>query len=195
MNQRIVRYDKKLNFLSTLKSDENLPGTLQFGYPKDVRISYQGELLLIDGENQRVLKFDVLGQPQISFGDYDDNEGMLMQPEKFIIVQDLIYITDSHLAKIVLYDIHGNYLRSVSNNQFKNLRGLAHHMNYLLVSDRDAKCLWILSEEGKVLQKIGPLLSKGIILKDPVDVAAYQNFIYLLDRSSSQILVFKWLGF
>ena len=118
-----------------------------------------------------------------------------MQPEKFIIVQDLIYITDSHLAKIVLYDIHGNYLRSVSNNQFKNLRGLAHHMNYLLVSDRDAKCLWILSEEGKVLQKIGPLLSKGIILKDPVDVAAYQNFIYLLDRSSSQILVFKWLGF
>ncbi len=141
------------------------------------------------------MKFDVLGNPQLSFGDYDDSEGMLMQPERFIMVKDLIYITDSYLSKILIYDIHGNYLRSFSNNQFKNLEGLTHHMNYLLVSDRDTRCIWILSEKGELLQKIGPLLSKGIVLKDPVDVASYQNVIYVLDRGRSQILVFKWLGF
>lgn len=195
MNHRIVRYDNKLNFISTFASDESRDHSLQFGYPKDVQISRQGELFLIDAENQRILKFDVLGQPQLSFGDYDDHDGNLIQPEKFKLHDDLIYVTDSHLAKVFIFDIHGNFLSTFTTSQMQKPSGLVMYREQLFVADSGADCIWVFSKRGEMLFKFGPLLSRGIKLENPVDLDIIHSRLYVVERGKSQLLVFKLSGF
>ena len=72
-NQRIERYDKDLNYISSLYSNENWDESFQFGYPKSVATSIHGELFIIDGENIRLLKFNSFGEPEMSFGNYAES--------------------------------------------------------------------------------------------------------------------------
>ena len=59
-NHSIKRFDKNLNYLSSLYKRESDFSQEQFGYPISCATSNQGDLYFIDSENRRVMKFDIL---------------------------------------------------------------------------------------------------------------------------------------
>ncbi|MDZ7766897.1 MAG: NHL repeat-containing protein [Melioribacteraceae bacterium] len=69
-NDRIQYFDKDLNYLSQLRSDD-LRGEYSFRYPTSAVVSPVGDLFVLDSDNSRILKFDLNGNFTTEIGSYD----------------------------------------------------------------------------------------------------------------------------
>lgn len=191
-NGRIVRYDKDLNYLAVFNSSEEWPDQLQFNFPRDVGITEQGEILVLGGENNRVLKLDIFGNPQLSFGDFDSGEGRLVGPQTLHVAGDgKIYISDTDVAQIVVFDPYGNFSYRFGGSHLKRPLGLAWHQSgILLVADGELKQVLFFHPTGGLLGSLG---SQGLDHEfgEPVDVAVWRDRILVLDRFHEQIEEFR----
>jgi len=188
-NERIERYDKDLHYLATLRSSEDIAEHLRFGFPIDTDISTQGELFCLDGENKRLLKLDVLGDPQISFGGFDAGEGRLVEPVRFMMGGNRIFVSDRDRPGIVVFDLYGNFLFSFGNTVLKNPSGITQVKNEnLLVTDIDCHKIYVFQENGILIGSFGT----GSI--EPVDVACWKNRVYVLDKERCVIDIYQWIG-
>jgi DNA-binding beta-propeller fold protein YncE len=193
-NQRIERYDKDLHYLASLKSRDEWPENLQFGFPVDVDLSSQGELFCIDGENQRILKLDILGTPQLSFGDFDQGEGRLVEPVcLWVASNDRVYVTDQREGKVIVFDIHGNYLFSFGEDRLVSPASICTIPDrFVLVTDQHIPNIFIFHELGGY---VSDFKSQGIEhppIMDPVSIAYWRDTIYILDRDQCQLHLFHW---
>jgi tripartite motif-containing protein 71 len=192
-NERIERYDKNLNHISSLSSDETISTTLQFGFPSSVDISRHGELFISDNENDRILKINSFGEPELSFGDFNWGEGQLEYPVKIELTPtDLVYVSDQGTNQIVIFDYYGNYLARFGSGILNKPNGLAWTQekelfvadtgnNRIVVFDKDHKPIFFWGEEG---DKIGAF-------NNPVDVAIYDDRVYVLDSGNGRVQVFE----
>jgi len=194
-NHRIERYDKDLHYLSSFSSGASWPDNLVFGFPIDVAMSAQGELFCLDGENQRILKLDVLGNPQISFGDYDSGEGRLSQPGHIYISRhERLYVTDEEKGAVLVFDLHGNYLFTFGQGILHKPSGMAENKSdFFIVSDTDLKQILIFFRYYKVLMKLSGSDENHIAFDEPVDVAVWKDRLFVLDRKRSAIDIFRWI--
>jgi DNA-binding beta-propeller fold protein YncE len=194
-NQRIERYDKDLHYIGTMKSSDDWPETLRFGYPLDVRFTAQSELFCLDGENRRVLKMDVFGNPQISFGGYDSGEGRLVGPRRLMVSsQNRVFVSDLEGGTIVLFDTYGNYLLALGGN-FEKPAGMAEAptRKLLFAADAGQRRIHFFSDL-KHAGSFGDEAVPGVRFQAPVDVAWWNGFLYVLDKTRCEIFAFKWLG-
>ncbi|HVO74130.1 MAG TPA: NHL repeat-containing protein [Ignavibacteriaceae bacterium] len=110
-NHRIQRFDKDLNFISQLRSDENTPLNEQFGYPLGCVTSTQGDMFILDSENKRIIKFDLFGNFIQNFGGYEAGAYTLNSPRKIAISpNNNIFVLDGNTIKI--FDQFGNGMGS-----------------------------------------------------------------------------------
>jgi len=191
-NHRIERYDKDLNYLATFTTD-NVSEELQMGYPLDVDISTQGELFCIDGDNGRILKLNLEGKPQLSFGDYDAGRGRLFRPVKMCILENSsIYISDPDKQVIVVFDIYGNYIFQFGSDILHAPHGVAFiDSEYLLVTDLKQETVYLFDTKGRMITEINRKKSTGSSFQTPVDVCSYDDKIYILDRTACRIDIFQ----
>ena len=106
-NHTIKRFDKNLNYISSLNKRESSYNEEQFGYPISCATSNQGDLYFIDSENKRVMKFDVFGNFITSFGGLDAGKYQLKNPIQLAINStNNIFIIDDEA--IVVFDHYGN---------------------------------------------------------------------------------------
>jgi hypothetical protein len=192
-NQRIERYDKDLNFIATFIATEDTPDHLLFGFPKDVDISSQGELFCLDGENQRILKLDVQGIPQLSFGDFDAGEGHLFDPSRILITKSgYLCVSDIQKKLIVIFDLYGNYVSRIGKGLLEEPRGLCETpQGYIAVADIVKRRIIILTLQGLHIpfeESVLPLFS---MFEEPVDIACHKNSFYVLDRKKGTIDLFR----
>lgn len=188
-NGRVERYDKDLHFLASFVSSTEWQEHLQFGFPMGVDISSQGELFCLDGENRRVLKLDVLGEPHVSFGDFDAGEGRLKEPRRILVPGNgRVYVSDED--RIAMFDVHGNYLSSLGRAWLGRPAGMAFLEGCLLVADALRGSVMVFREDAPV----GSFGGTGIRFDEPVDVAAWRNLVYVLDRGRCTVDVFEWMG-
>lgn len=131
-NHSIKRLDKNLNFLSSFKKKESNISEEQFGYPSSVATSNQGDLYLIDGENKRVIKFDIFGNFIQNFGGIDAGAYQLSDPLQLAISSaNKIYVLDD--KNIVVFDNFGNGIARLEfDNRLKSIRIL---FDALIVTD------------------------------------------------------------
>lgn len=131
-NHSIKRLDKNLNFLSSFTKKESNISEEQFGYPSSVATSNQGDLYLIDGENKRVIKFDIFGNFIQNFGGIDAGAYQLSDPSKLAISSaNNIYVIDD--KNIVVFDNFGNGISRLEfDNRLKSIRIL---FDALIVTD------------------------------------------------------------
>ena len=192
-NNRIERYDKDLHYLASFSSGESWPDDLAFGFPLDVGISSQGELFCLDGENQRVLKLDVLGNPQISFGDYDSGEGWISQPGHLTVSRyERIFVTDEDKAEIIAFDLHGNFLFTFGRGIFQKPAGMTEYgTDLFIIADSGRKQVMILYKYLKLINEISGSSENGFLFKEPVDVAVWKDRLYVLDRKRDAVDVFR----
>ena len=106
-NNAIKRFDKNLNYLSSLNTRETDYAKAQFRYPLSCATSNQGDLYFIDSENKRIMKFDIFGKFIINFGGLDAGKYQLSNPTQLAIASsNNIFVIDG--KDIVVFDQYGN---------------------------------------------------------------------------------------
>ncbi len=190
-NHRVERYDKDLNYISSLYSNENWEEQLQFGYPQSVASSIHGELFIIDGENVRLLKLNSFGEPEMSFGDFAEGKGRLLQPAQTAISpDDKIYVSDSQANKIIVFDYFGNYLTEIGSNFLKGPQGIFYSpLKLLLVADQGNKRVVAFKLDGEVVIARSKISDELGSFQNPVDIVSFQRRVFVLDND--QIFVFE----
>jgi DNA-binding beta-propeller fold protein YncE len=191
-NHRIQRYDKDLNYISSLYSDANWAPTVQFGFPKSIASSFHGELFLIDGENTRILKLNSFGEPEMSFGDFAEGRGRLLQPVKLCISpDDQIFVSDARANKIVVFDYFGNYLTEIGATVLKQPQGIFFSPRRLLfVADQGNGRIVVFKPDGELVLFYSGVSGGGGALLQPVDVVTFQQRMLVLDND--RLLMFEW---
>lgn len=190
-NHRIQRYDKDLNYISSLYSDENRDEEFQFAYPKSITVSIHGDLFLIDGENVRLLKLNSFGEPEMAFGDFTEGKGRLLEPVQLTMSpQDRIYVSDSQESRIVVFDYFGNYLSEIGSGFLKEPQGIFYSpLELLFVADRGNKRVAIFYPEGELVFQWSLISEKIGKFANPDDVVTFENRMYVLDEN--RVFVFE----
>lgn len=112
-NHRIQRFDKNLNYISSLYKRESNISEEQFAYPIGTVISSQGDMYVLDSENKRVMKFDLFGNFIFYFGGIDAGNYSLTNPKTISVSPgNNIFISDG--KRIVIFDQYGNGLNSIT---------------------------------------------------------------------------------
>lgn len=133
-NHRIQRFDRNLNFVSSLTTRESGNPDVRFGFPTDVALSRLGELYVCDSENSRVLKFNRLNYVERSIGGIAAGKGRLRSPTNVEIGPgDKLYVLDG--KNIQVYDGFGNYLRTIGEGMFAEKPVIAADSRGLVVLD------------------------------------------------------------
>ena len=70
-NNRVQFFDKDLNFLSQLTTQNTTDSRYIFNYPTCSAVSNQGDLFVLDSDNNRILKFNIRGEFQLTIGSFD----------------------------------------------------------------------------------------------------------------------------
>jgi hypothetical protein len=111
-NHRVQRFDRRLNYISTLYTRDNDVPEERFGYPTDVGVSRLGDLFVCDGENQRLMRIGRDGTTIRSMGDYTAGKGRLVAPTRVDVgAHDRVYVVDG--KRVVVLDLFGNYLHDL----------------------------------------------------------------------------------
>lgn len=112
-NHSIKRFDKNLNYLSSLSKRESDNPEEQFGYPLSCATSNQGDLYFIDSENNRVMKFDIYGNYKINLGGFNAGNYQLSNPTKLAISSlNKIFVIDD--KDVFIFDDFGNGINIIN---------------------------------------------------------------------------------
>ncbi|NQT25405.1 hypothetical protein HQ585_08620 [candidate division KSB1 bacterium] len=192
-NHRIQRFDKDLHFIGDFNSSWDAPEYLKFAYPLDAVLSSQGELFCLDGGNRRVLKLDITGNPQISFGDYDSGEGRLIRPQRMMLSRiGNVYVSDEEGAQVMVFDPLGNFLHSFGKDILMKPGDMAEFgENGVLIADASAKRVFRFNKPGFPAGSFELPPITGQQFKEPVAVAVWKNRIFVLDKTRCVIDCFE----
>jgi DNA-binding beta-propeller fold protein YncE len=184
-NHRIQRFDKDLNFISQLYTRNADNPDLKFGYPLACATSNMGDLFILDSENTRILKFDLFGNFNSTFGSIDAGSFVLSHPLKMRISQDNnIYVLDD--GKIIVFDQYGNGLQIIdAEKKLKNIN-IVHN---ILTTNTDDEIfilnLNVPSAQFNAVSLIGYDLNKSLI-----NSLLYKGKLYVLTQN--EISVFSY---
>jgi hypothetical protein len=191
-NHRIQRYDGNMNYLSSLTSNDGLDVQFQFYETISCAVNSQQDLFVLDGSDNKIVKFNRNGQVERSFGDYESGNGQLIQPVQMdIVAQKYIIVSDINLKAIMVYDFFGNYLRKIITDLWVAPSGLAiTDQNEILVADPLAKKIFIVSVDFESVKEIGTALQSSF--QKPQDLVFFtQNTkgknvkkIYIIDDNN-----------
>jgi DNA-binding beta-propeller fold protein YncE len=191
-NERIERYDRDLNYLSSFKSPENTPPELRFGFPVSVGISRHGELFICDSENNRVLKLGPEGEPSSTFGDYNWGDGKLEKPVRIRIdARDQVYVADVDARCVVVFDYHGNYLYRIGREWLREPRGITWLGKTLVITDTGLHQLIVCGEDARPQSRLGNEGTGLGAFKRPVDAVIDGNKLFVLDSGNARVQVFE----
>lgn len=141
-NHRILRFNRMLDYITSISTRDDRDERRRFGYPRDVAVSRQGDLLIVDGENRRIIRIDPLGRVVRTFGDVTAGAGRLTDPSQLEVDdEDNTYVLDG--GRVVVFDPFGSYLRDVPGGA--GLRSIAIDRDTLLLSDSSTVRLYDLA--------------------------------------------------
>lgn len=182
-NHSIKRFDKNLNYISSLYKKESAYSEEQFGYPLSCATSNLGDLYFLDSENKRIMKFDVFGNFITSFGGIDAGKYQLKNPKQLAISSgNNIYIIDG--TKIIVFDHFGNGINIIETSL--ELIGIRILFDQLIVCTYDEIFLATLKSGDSKLTKIE---LSGNETKNIKSAILFNSKFYVL--TSNSILIYN----
>jgi hypothetical protein len=179
-NHRLQKYDKNLNYISSIFSKTNPARKENFGYPKSIALSSEGGIFFIDLENTRIVQLDVFRNFLRDFGGINSGEGKLKDPSKIRIdPQNNIYVIDND--KIVSFDIFGNFIKTINNDSA--IIGIAFYQNNIALLEREQiKFIDTNTKETSIIPLTGIISdsSNGNNIRLAKDICIIGNQLYLL---------------
>lgn len=184
-NNRIQIFDKDLNFLSQISTQNSNDGRFKFRYPSSVVSSNQGEIYILDSDNQRILKFNLRGELISEIGGVDAGDFCLTNPIK-LCLDDNNNLLTAEKNTLYIFDQFGNGLNKITLPfEVKNINSL---FDYLVLTD-EKNVLVAKSGQGSnfILIKV-----KIEIPEQIMDACIFKSKLYVL--TPSQIYIYQFLN-
>jgi hypothetical protein len=177
-NRRIQRYDRSLNFISSWSLVGNPDNAKNCGYPLGIVLTSSGEFFVLDGENNRIVKYAPDGTFDRSFGDIEAAEGKLQNPLTCSISESQqIYVLEPE--RILVYDVYGNFIQEIGKGILNKACGFCLTKKEVWVVSPDE--VYRFSLEGS---ESGAVPATNIISETPLqdlrDICVDGNRMYLL---------------
>jgi len=181
-NHRIQRFDKDLNPISSLSTRDNDDANSRFGYPLSCVISAQGDLLILDSENRRILKFDLFGNFIQNFGGHDYGNYALNNPIAMAEDQNnYLYVIDG--KTILIYDQFGNGIGDIKGlEDFSSINII---FNNMTINSKNKIYYYDLSQKTGQLENIKIDLTE--IKGEIKGTLIFNNKLYVLTSKEIQI--------
>ncbi|MFA7227922.1 MAG: NHL repeat-containing protein [Melioribacteraceae bacterium] len=110
-NNRVQFFDKDLNFISQFSNQNSNDEASVFRYPAGCAVSNQGDIFILDSDNNRIIKFNSRGEFQAAIGSFDAGQYALTSPKQFAIADSKIIVIDS--KRMIVFDHFGNGIKIV----------------------------------------------------------------------------------
>jgi hypothetical protein len=176
-NHRIQRFDRKLNYISTLYTRENPNPDERFGYPSDVALSRLGDLFICDTENSRIVKVNRFSQVERTFGGFGAGQGRLYSPTKVECgPQDHVYVVDG--ARVLVFDNFGNFLRDLVAGAIRSPVSLYANTAGIMVID--SATVFCFDKEERPVCSLPAMETVGMRGSDVRSFAFSQDTIFVL---------------
>ena len=192
-NRRVQRYDRKLNFISSLINDPANEPEFQFDEVQSCAINSNNDLFVLERGENKVVKFNRRGEAGRSFGYYESGEGELREPFQLDIQNGkFLLVSDPGNKAVIIYDFFGTFIRKLEWPEFKTPSGLCVlNDGKVLVADPTARKIFLIQNN---LTEIIELPLKILNpLTRPVDIAIWQDQaksqVYLID--GNQLVIGK----
>lgn len=146
-NQRLVRYDRTLNYMfsvnnSPVAQPSSAGGTTGGGTssgalpeawrPVSVSVLAQGDLFILEENTRQVIKvnpFDLTrrgGIAPLTFGGFDAGEGRLEEPVQVeVTAAGMVFISDARKGAVMIFDQFGNFLTQAGKGSLDRPSALA----------------------------------------------------------------------
>ena len=169
-NQRVQRYNRTMHFISSLTSDDSSPAEFQFLEVGGCALNSQNDLFVLDGGENKIIKFNRRGQPERSFGGYESGEGQLQEPAQMDIVNNkYLVVTDRNRKALIIFDFFGNFINCISMPDFKSPAGIAVDNERIFIADPIAKKIFIVATDFSKVTAVKLKLTQPV--RQPVDLA------------------------
>jgi len=183
-NHRVERFDKDLNFVSSLYTRNSDTTEERFGYPLSCALSQQGDLYILDSENKRIIKFNLFGNFVQNFGGFDAGSFSLNNPLQLAVANNNnIFVLDNNY--IVVFDQYGNGITKIKTKE--NLKSIRIIFNNLTLTTEDSVFYANLNLPDFTLSKINLFGIKKI--NDITSSLIFNKTLYVLTKKD--ILIFK----
>jgi tripartite motif-containing protein 71 len=194
-NRRVQRFDRNLNFISTIQIEptDDFSG---FGLLEGVAVTSGGELLLSDIEDDFVIKLDNFYAHERTFGGFGYGEGSLRDPLGISVDRrENVCVADSQNDRVAIYDLFGNFLKSLGERTLKKPSGVTVGEDDLIyVANTEKNSIAIFDSEGTLVLEYGTWGSGIGNFSKPTDLKlGKDNKLFVVDSGNSRICVFEIL--
>jgi len=181
-NNRIQIFDKDLNFLSVFTTSDNTDNNFTFGYPTSVGVSGQGDMFILDSDNDRILKYDLSGNFSQEIGGVDAGEFSITNPIKLAVSKSgNIFVLES--GYVYVFDQYGNGLFKLKTNTKADNINIT--FSYLTLTNPETVSIIDLANRDKIINQFKFRDNQ----KDITDGLVFNNKLYILTQHN--IFVFQ----
>jgi len=194
-NHRIYRLDRQLNAISIIPEEVDFEAQNYF-FPKSITVSRQGDIFLVEGENNSVIKFDSFFKPISKFGSIETGEGYLSSPAQ---IENLgvgfLVVSDTQAGHLVVFDYFGNFIRFLGGEKLQEPSGLFYwnERELLLVTDISTGKIHAFNREKWIAELVSIQKSDESKWQSPVDIVVFEKRIFVLDQKNNSIISYKIL--
>lgn len=194
-NKRVQRLDRDLNFISIIRVEptDDFSG---FGLLEGIAVTSGGELLLCDIEDDHVIKLDNFYAYSRTLGGFGYGQGSLRDPLGiFVDRKEKVYVADSQNDRVAIFDLFGNYLKSLGEGVLRKPGGVAVGEDDLVyVANTDKNSIAIFDSEGNLVLEYGTWGSGMGNFSKPTDLKlGRDDKLFVVDSGNSRICVFEIL--
>ena len=199
-----IRYLGAISTEADLKAKTTLAqslGELIFGKskigvlvtPSDVAIDQSDRLYVTDSGAAVVHIFDLKKRTYKQFASLSGKE-ILLKPVALTIVGNRIYVVDSILRKVCIFDKDGKFIFSFGDERFRRPSGIAYwpQDEIVYVADTAGHTIYVYTRGGKFIQQIGSRGMAGGMFNFPTHLWVDKDGkLYVSDTLNYRIQVFS----
>lgn len=159
---QVLKFDKtgKIHLILGRK-DSPGEGWFENGYqlnlftsPSDVAFDDKGNIYVADGQNYRIVKFDVHGNLIDKWGSKGTDAGLFDFPHSLVINNNIIYVTDRQNARIQLFDLDGGFIAQWEGIGYPYELEIFDQETMIFTDARSGEIVKI-NFDGKVIERFG----------------------------------------
>ncbi|MCJ7578065.1 MAG: NHL repeat-containing protein [candidate division Zixibacteria bacterium] len=202
-NKRVQRFDRNLNFISTIPAYGGISDKIElsddfsgFGLLEGIAVTSAGELLLSDIEDDCVIKLDNFYAYSRTFGGFGYGGGSLLDPLGISVDRKgNVYVADSQNDRVAIYDLFGNFLKSLGETTLRKPGGVTVGEDGLIyVANTEKNSIAIFNPEGNLVLEYGTWGSGMGNFSKPTDLKlGRDNKLSVVDSGNNRICVFEIL--
>ena len=177
-------------------------GSGQLSHPAGVAVDAQGNIWVVDQDNDRVQKFSESGQYLASFGSSGTSNGQFGRPTSIAIdAKGNLWVTDAGNSRVEKFSASGAYLSQfgsygTGNGQFKNAEGITIDLKgSIWIADTYNGRLQKFNEAGQFVKVVGSYGSGEGQLGEPADLdIGPGGDVWVADWQNHRVAVFDEAG-